>query len=261
MPKEKESSRGGGMKVRDRLSEWKFRETWRWVLVAGVLLLMGGIGVGIAGGRQSWSNVLYDVASGIGIALVIASSLFYFERVAGRRVGAGRPPMVVYFRKVRRELRVMGISLHDLQQPYQDEFQSYMSMLWGRFGDSKGGGHGLECTFLLMDPSSTHLVYRAMVEGKQPAELQREIKEAKSFLAKLRGSCPAAVKMEVYQYDAAATHSLIWVDDTMYVGPYFRGVAGTNSLWVTVKEDQDRELYNQLKKDFEKIMAGATRVP
>lgn len=145
---------------------------------------------------------------------------------------------------------MLGISLRDIHEKPKD-FNAYLKKV---FGKSKGP---LRFTFLVMDPNSHFLELHAEEEGKPLSKLLKEIKTTIEQLKDFKNRVKDEEKVEfvrVYIYDAPAKHSLIWVDKTMHVGPYFRGQAGYKTFWIDISSG--KKAYLELESDFEQLLKG-----
>ncbi|HUV02456.1 MAG TPA: hypothetical protein VMW67_03270 [Desulfobacteria bacterium] len=208
-------------------------------------------------GRDGIWIISVSLMENMGAALLIPAFLVWLQRAVSGGLRSDRPVIKEYLRSMRAKLRMLGISLYDVHEK-RDEFNAYLKKALdepkGLFGKRKDP---FKFTFLLMDPSSPFLELRAKEEDKRLErfleEIMDTIKELKEFKNRVEREPGKVGSFSVHIYDAPATHSFIWVDETMYVGPYFRGQAGYKTLWVEVSS-RDKELYQELSDDFDELL-------
>jgi len=195
----------------------------------------------------------------IGSAILIPGLFVWLQKVITRIVEVGRPPISEYLKNMKAELRMMGISLYDVHTDKRGEyFNEYLQKIF-----REKSKRPLSFKFLVMNPDSQFLSQRAAAEGdSSPERLRNEVEKTlekltdrQKILSKEQG-----IEFEIRIYDAPATHSLIWVDEIMYVGPYFRKRPGYETLWIKVSP-KEKEVYNQLKRDFEDLWNEAKVYP
>lgn len=212
------------------------------------------IAVSIRYSTLGWDGVLVgpvfitiSVMENIGAALFIpALVVWLYERVS--RTLRARPPIKVYLKDMKSELRMMGTSLYDVHKKPKD-FEYYLSKII----KSK---RKLSFKFLLIDPEGRSLELRAEEEKKEKKEeiiekYREEIAKTAEQLKNIKfAPLSPDCEFKIYTYDVPATHSLIWIDETMYVGPYLRGAAGYETPWIRITS-KEKYYYELLKKDFE----------
>jgi hypothetical protein len=195
----------------------------------------------------------------IGSANLIPGLFVWLQKVITRIIRAGRPSINEYLKNMKKELRMMGISLYDV---HADEHGEYFNEYLRKIFKEKSK-RPLFFKFLVMSPDSQFLAQRAAAEGdSSPERLQNEVMKTLSKLTQQQKilSGERGIKFEIRIYDAPATHSLIWVDETMYVGPYLRKRRGYETLWIKVSS-KEKEVYEQLKNDFEDLWKAAKDYP
>jgi len=193
---------------------------------------------------------LVSLWENIGAAILIPGLLVWFQKIVSLAVRSGRPPISEYLGMMKSDLRMMGVSLRDVYNK-PEEFDENTRKIY-----EQTRNRPLNFKFLLLDPESEYLRLRAREEGKDIVDFWKEIrdtiKELKTFKFHDTRSHPN-VNVKVYTYDTPATHSLIWVDKMMYVGPYLRKRPGYETLWV--KTISKEKIYDQLEIDFNDVLA------
>jgi hypothetical protein len=143
---------------------------------------------------------------------------------------------------------MLGVTLRDIYEKPED----FNECLKKVFTKSKGR---FRFMFLLMDPSSRFLKLRAEEEGKPLKKFYEEIRNTLKELKRIKSTAESVEKVEffkIYVYDAPATHSLIWVDERMHIGPYFRKQAGYETFWIDISSGE--EAYEELENDFNQLL-------
>lgn len=207
-----------------------------------------------------WAKEYFSLMENIGTAFLIPGLFVWLQNAITRIVRVNRPLISEYLSMMKSNLNMMGISLYDVHTDERREYiREYILKVFG-----KKSHRPLNFRFLLMDPNSKFLKQRAEMEGEDPEkELKRLRAEIEETITQLKDLKKLAlndkkVKWEIRLYDAMPTHSLIWVDEIMYVGPYFRKRPGYTTLSVKISSNEDA--YFQLKDDFEKLWKEAKPV-
>ena len=187
----------------------------------------------------------------IGAAMLIPFLLLIFEMITTGGLRSKRPKIKEYLTPMKKDLRIIGISLYDIHKKTEE----FTASLKEQFESKKPK----RFTFLILNPNSHFLTYRADEEQKPLKDFLIEIKKTIAILKDRKKDAEQwknVKSFKIYFYDAPPAHSLIWIDKIMYVGPYFRGQQGYKTLWVDISSiDSD---YKYLKKDFQVLLKRKT---
>jgi len=237
-------------KLRKQREVWKinFNKYFR------EIMFLSGIGIIIVSIICRWYGVdgiwLISVSlmENIGAVFLVPPIIDWLKRVVSWGLRPNRPPIEVYLLPMKSDLRMLGISLHDIYENPQD-FNECLKKI---FSKDKGP---FRFKFLLMNPNSRFLKLRAKEEGKPLIKFYEEIKNTLKELERIKDTAKSEEKVEyfkIYVYDAPATHSLIWVDERMHVGPYLRRQAGYETFWIDTSSEE--EAYKDLEQDFNQLL-------
>jgi Domain of unknown function (DUF5919) len=109
--------------------------------------------------------------------------------------------------------------------------------------------------FLLISPTSEHLVRKAVEEGDAPEAWQKEIEANLVRLARFRDE--HHLNLEVRAYDQRPTFRCVFVNsDLAYLGWYPPGAQGRNSPFLVIRNSHT-SLYHPVRAEFESLWSRA----
>jgi len=190
------------------------------------------------------------VVIGFGLALI---QNFFSDLIRNR------PSVSDYLKKVRTELKILGITLNDLHREEANVnaiYKSFKEKISPSFFQKLSNEElvNKHFQFLLLNPGSPAFIQRANDEGKKEIKLQLECAKSVRNLNRLQsrlfreGLINPSDKHNTFDfqfYDSTPTHSLIITDSSVMIGPYLYNLPGTETKWIKIVNIKAIAQYDQ----------------
>jgi hypothetical protein len=213
-------------------------------LVAALLLILFS--------RNSINTDYATAMEAVAGSLLAAVFFVLIDRLVGS-IFKRRPLLLRLLETAKSKVHVCGITLYDIHKnPAQ--FKGIIRKLAAERRSA------LKLRFLWLDPNSRFSKRREIEEderqtGRFARESNRTLKALKEIKSLRDGL--GNVHIEYKVYNAMPAHSLIWVDDRSFMGPYLKGRRGNETRWMEIRDKATRI---QLADEF-KLLWRSGHVP
>lgn len=140
-----------------------------------------------------WFVEYVSLMENIGAAFIIPPLLIGLQKAVSKVIRP-RSPLEEYLGMMKSELRMLGISLHDVHKRSKD-FDAYLKKIYEKESKDR-----LTFKFLLLDPDSPFREQREKEEGKKIGNLRKEIKKTKDQLERIRSATSSNEKVYFKYY-------------------------------------------------------------
>jgi len=216
---------------------------------AGLIFLVAYLGLSVFVQDTDLITLIKSVLFSL-IFIFLAPPIFFILQKQLNKKTIQRPTIQEYLPLVKRELRVLGISLHDIHKKPENN-----SFLINRLTDKKLSQTPIKLRFLLLNQNSPFIGEQEKEEdGKISGRIKSECEDTIRALDKMRSYVQQKVIVHSLNFkvvDAMPKHSIIIIDDDrIFLGPYFHQKKGFTTPWMEITDPQ---ICCECKKEFESL--------